>query len=155
MKFQVSPLGIATFAPLFALSDEALSARHAVRRVVQQQPGFPCRVSLRDAEPGEKVILVHFEHHAVASPYRSSHAIYVRESASEARLEPEEVPTMLRTRLLSLRSFDGAGMMVDADVSEGSAIEASISRLLSASASRYIHIHFARPGCYAAQVFRA
>ena len=154
MPFQISALPAARFVPLFALTDEALAAHGGLRRVADRSPGFPCRVSLRDAEPGEELILVNYEHQPARSPFRSTHAIYVRRAAVEARLAPGEVPEMLRSRLLSLRAFDDAGMLVDADVVEGREIETAIERLLAAAGAAYVHVHFARPGCYAARVDR-
>jgi hypothetical protein len=71
-----------------------------------KKPGYPRRVSLCDAEPGESVMLVHFEPQPALTPYRASHAIYVREDARQADLEPGVVPEMLRMRLLSVRAFD-------------------------------------------------
>ncbi len=152
MAFQISSLPD-SFAPLFRLTDAELAARGAIRQVVDESPGFPCRVSLRDAAVGETVILTHFEHHAVASPFRASHAIYVREGAAQAVLAANEVPATLRTRLLSLRAFDRDGMLVEADVVEGRELEPVIERLLANAA--YLHIHFAKPGCFAARVDRA
>jgi hypothetical protein len=111
-------------------------------------------VSLRDAEPGETVLLLHHEHHAVSSPFRAAYAIYVREGAVEARPPAGAVPEMLRSRLLSVRAFDGAGMLVDADVVEGTALKTVIERLLGAATAEYLYVHFARPGCFAARVDR-
>ena len=154
MCFQISGLPAAPFAPLFAMSDAELAARDVVRRVADKRPGFPCRVSLRDAEPGETVLLLNYEHLAVASPYRSRHAIYVRENATEAHLAVNEVPEVLLTRLLSVRAFDCDGMMVEADVVEGREIAAAIERLLDHVGADYLHIHNAKPGCFAARVDR-
>ena len=68
MDFRISGLSVAPFAPLFGLSDAELAARNAVRRVCDAKPGFPCRVSLMDAEPGERVLLLHHEHQPAAPP---------------------------------------------------------------------------------------
>jgi hypothetical protein len=154
MTFQVQALPQSVFSPLFELDDDALTARGAVRRVADHAPGFPCRVSLRDAEPGERVLLLNYEHHAARSPFRSTYAIYVREGAEEARPAPGEVPEMLRTRLLSVRAFDEVGMLLDADVVEGHSVEATMTRLFERRDASYLHLHFARPGCYAARVER-
>jgi len=154
MTFRITGLPAASFTHLFALSDAELATRSAVRRITDDRPVYPCRVSLTDAAPGQPVILVHFEHHAVASPYRASHAIYVREG--EATYDAvDEVPDQLRRRLLSLRGFDANGMMTGADVIEGVALEAAIAQLFSEPRARYLHVHFAKPGCYAARVERA
>ncbi|HEY0682450.1 MAG TPA: DUF1203 domain-containing protein [Steroidobacter sp.] len=154
MHFQISGLPLNSFAPLFALSDEELAHHDAVRAIADRSPGFPCRVSLQDAEVGERLILLNYEHLAVASPYRSRHAIYVRESATEAQLGSDEVPAQLRTRLLSVRAFDGRGMMKGAEVTPGTALERVIELLFSTPDVTYLHIHNAKPGCYAARVDR-
>jgi hypothetical protein len=155
MAFQISGLPAAQFAPLMTMTEAELAAHGARRVVADRRPGFPCRVSLCDAEPGESVLLLNHEHLPAAGPYRSRHAIYVRERAREARLQIDEVPESLRIRLLSVRAFDAAGMMLDADVVDGSGLETLIERLFEAAAARYLHVHNAKPGCYAARVDRA
>jgi uncharacterized protein DUF1203 len=154
MQFRIQGLPAELFTELFTLSDAALAARNAVRRVADAKPGFPCRVSLTDAEPGDEVILTHFEHHPVASPFRASHAIYVRrgEQTFDA---VDQIPEQLRLRLLSVRGFDGAGMLIAADVVDGRELEGTIARVLADDRAAYLHVHFARPGCYAARVVRA
>jgi hypothetical protein len=154
MSFRIRGLPATPFADLFSMSDQQLSARAAVRRIAASKPGFPCRISLTDAEVGDEVILVNHEHHAVASPFRASHAIYVR--AGEQQYDAvDRVPPMLRSRLLSLRAFDADGMLVDADVVDGTSLEALIEHQFAQPKTQYLHIHFARPGCYAARVDRA
>jgi hypothetical protein len=154
MDFQISGLPLAEFKPLFALTDGQLAERHIVRRIVDEFPGFPCRVSLCDAEPGERVLLVNYEHLAVASPYRSRHAVYVRENAVEAHPAVNEVPEVLSRRLLSLRAFDDAGMLREADVVEGKQVVPVIERMLGDPKVAYLHVHNAKPGCFAARVDR-
>jgi len=154
MHFRIRGLPAEPFTDLFTLSDAELAQHCAVRRTVDADHGYPCRVSLTDAKIGDEVILVNYEHLAVATPYRSRHAIYVREG--EVRFDAvDEVPQMLRKRLLSLRGFDGDGMMTSADVVEGRDIEAAIARQLADPQTRYLHAHIARPGCYAAHIERA
>lgn len=153
MSFRITGLSPETFQHLFTLSDAELATRGAVRRIVDRKPGFPCRISLTDAEPGQEVILTHFEHHAVASPYRASHAIYIRQG--EQRYDAiDQVPEQLRLRLLAVRAFDRAGMMLEADVVDGHALEPVIERMLGDPRADYLHVHYAKPGCYAARVER-
>jgi len=154
MDFKITGLPAAAFRSFFSLSDAELAARSAVRMLADRRPGYPCRVSLRDADPGETVLLVNFEHLAVATPFRSRHAIFVRENAAEARLEMNEVPEVLRTRLLSLRAFDTAGMMIAADVVDGCELAPAIHRMLKVREVLYLHVHNAKPGCFAARVDR-
>jgi hypothetical protein len=155
MNFQITGLPLSDFAPLFAMTDQQLAAREAIRVVSDGRSGYPCRVSLRDTEAGESLILVNYEHLAVASPYRSRHAIYVREAAREAELDVNEVPALFRSRLLSVRAFDSKGMMQTADVVPGTAIENAIEEMFGNTAVEYLHVHYAKPGCYAARVDRA
>lgn len=155
MDFRISGLAPQPFAKLFSMDDGELARHRALRRIVDAKPGAPCRVSLEDAGPGEEVILVHHEHHAVDSPYRASHAVYVRRLAREAFDRVNEVPPALASRLLSVRAFDAAGLMVGADIAEGREIPALIARLFADPAAAYLHAHYARAGCYAARIDRA
>ncbi|HET9625993.1 MAG TPA: DUF1203 domain-containing protein [Kofleriaceae bacterium] len=154
MTFRIQGLPAEPFAPLFSLDDAALAGRGALRRIADDRPVYPCRISLTDAAPGDELILTHFEHHPVASPYRASHALYVRRG--EVQYDAiDEIPDQLRRRLLSVRAFDRAGMLVTADVVDGSALAPAITTLLADPRADYLHLHFARPGCYAARVVRA
>lgn len=155
MSFRVCALPMEPFASLFELSERELRERHALLRVADRKPGFPCRVSLVDAEIGETVLLVNYEHQSAATPFRSSHAIYVRAGAVQAQCAVGEVPPLLRTRLISLRGFDAEGMLVGADAIEGTGLEEAIERLFEGERIAYLHLHYAKPGCYAARVERA
>ena len=155
MDFRIVALPAASFALLFGLSGQELAARGALRCVADRRPGFPCRVSLRDADPGESLLLLNHEHLPVAGPYRSRHAIYVREHAVDCVPAVNEVPAVISSRLLSVRAFDAAGMMVDADVTDGAHVASLISRYLDNPRVDFLHLHNARPGCYAARAVRA
>jgi hypothetical protein len=153
MSFRISGLAAEPFEHYFTMDDTDLAQAGAVRRIADSKPGFPCRISLTDAEIGDEVLLINFEHLPTDSPYRSRHAIYIRRN--EYRFDANDaVPAMLRTRLLSLRAFDDAGMMVGADVVEGTEIEHAIAAQFGNPQTRYLHIHFAKPGCFAARVDR-
>lgn len=153
MHFRISGLPAEQFEEWFTLSDEALAARRAVRVVADDAHGYPCRISLTDAEPGQSLILLNYEHHSADSPFRSNYAIYIREGEQQYS-EVDAVPDQLRRRLLSVRGFDRNGMLRDADVAQGTALEPLIERLFDDDAIAYLHIHMARPGCYAARVDR-
>ncbi len=152
MSFRIQGLPAETFTHLFTMSDAELAQAGAVRRVADD--ASPCRVSLTDATPGEEVILVNHEHHAVDSPYRMRFAIFVR--AGETTFDQvDTVPEQLRGRMLAVRAFDAQGMMVAFELAKGALVEQSIERLLADERAAYLHIHFAAPGCYAAKVLRA
>lgn len=154
MSFQIHALPAEPFSPLFALSDDALRGRGIRRVVADGRPVYPCRVSLQDAGEGETLLLLPHEHHVVDTPYRASGPIYVREAATLAQPGVDDVPALLRTRLLSLRAYDARGMMAWADVVEGAEVEACIARLFAIDRVAYLHIHYAKPGCYACRVER-
>ncbi len=155
MSFRIQGLPAEDFAPLFALSDEALAERGAVRRIADgRKPGAPCRVSLTDAKAGDELILVNYEHHPVDSPYRMRFAVYVRKG-EETFNEVDEVPEQLRLRKLAVRAWDKDAMMIGHELVDGRELESAIDRLFANPAAKYLHIHFASPGCYAARVERA
>ena len=155
IPFQLVPLPIERFASLLTQGDEELRTIGVRRMVVDKKPGYPCRVSLVDAEPAEEVLLIPFAHHDVASSYRASGPIFVRVNAQTVKLEVDEIPTMLRSRLLSIRAYDSAAMMVGADVVMGSELEEQIWRFFGDNRVEYLHVHNARPGCYNCRVDRA
>jgi hypothetical protein len=153
--FRITGLPLTSFAPLFALDDNQLAQKGARRLIVDAKPGFPCRVSLQDAEIGERVILLPFAHQPVDSPYRASGAIFVRESAKEAVLAPNELPEVVRSRVLSVRAYDDNGMMLNATVTPGSELETQIESFFADSRVSYLHLHNAGAGCYSCRVDRA
>ena len=152
LSFRITGLSAQPFAHLFGLSDAELATHGAVRF---RGEGLPDRVALRDTAGDETVLLVNHEHQPADTPYRSRHAIFVSELAAEPFDAVNTVPDTLRRRMLSLRGFDAAGMMVDADLVDGQQIETLIERLLAQPEIDYIHAHFARRGCYAALIRRA
>ena len=154
MTFRIEGLSPAPFIDLYGLDDDELARRGALRYLVDKQPGFPDRIELRDAAPGETVLLVNHVSQPAATPYRASHAIFVREGATKAFDEVGVVPEVFRPRLLSLRAFDAAGMMVDADVVEGAKVEGLILRLLEDARVDCVHAHYAKRGCFAARISR-
>lgn len=155
MTFQFHALSPEPFAALFALDDDALHAR-GTRRVRATAPvGFPCRVSLADAEPGDSLVLVHHLHHDVPTPFRASGPVYVREGAVQARPTPGEVPAFLRVRVVSLRGYDAGGMMQQADVVDGGGIDAALAGLFANAAVAYVDVHSAKPGCFLCRATRA
>jgi hypothetical protein len=155
MSFRITGLPAERFTHLFALSGAELARHRALRKTCDEKPGFPCRVSLQDAEPGETVLLLNYEHLPVDSPYRSSHAIYVREREQASFDEVNEVPPALLPRLLAVRAIDAQGMIVAADVVEGRALVPLVEQYLADAEVAYLHAHFARRGCFAARIDRA
>ena len=137
------------------MSEAELAEHNVVRMAVTAKPGSPCRITLEDAEPGENVLLVNYEHLPVDTPYRSAHAIFVREGAEGAAEFVDAIPEQLAIRLLSVRAFDADGMMTDADVFDGSELEVRIAGFFADPKVAYLHAHNAKRGCFAARIDRA
>ena len=154
MTFQIHALPMAPYAHLFDLDDNTLTAQGARRVIATTKPGFPCRISLEDADPGDELILLNHQHLVANSPYASAHAIYIRRDAIEAHPETGDVPEVLASRLLSVRAFDADHMMLDADVVEGTDLARKLESMFEDPDVDIIHIHNARQGCFAAKATR-
>lgn len=155
MAFRVRGLSPEPFRHLFGLDDAALAAAGAQRYVVDQAPGFPDRIEVRDLQPGETALLLNYVHQPADTPYRASHAIFVREGATDACDAVDRIPEAIRIRPISLRAFDAAGQMLDADLLDGRDMEAAIARMFALPQVAYLHAHYAKRGCYAARIDRA
>jgi len=155
MSFQIHALAPSQFEPLFTLSDSELTKARATRMIVEEKPGYPCRVSLADAEIGETVILVNFQHQPAESPYQATHAIFVRQNVEQAFPDIGVVPESIKIRLISVRAFDDEHNMINADVVDGSRLSESIQAIFQDKKVAYLHLHNAKPGCFAARVTRA
>jgi hypothetical protein len=153
-SFQLVGLPAAPFAPLFSLSETELSDIHAQRVVAISKPGYPCRVSLDDAEIGDELLLLPYTHQPAPSPYRAAGPIFVRKGARQAVVEPGVVPAYVTRRLMSVRAYDALGWMTDATVCPGAETAAAIERLFEDARVAYIHLHNANRGCFSCAVRR-
>ena len=155
MSFRITGLSPQPFRHLFGLSDAALAAHGARRIRVESTPGTPDRIGLRDLEPGESALLLNYEHQPADTPFRAAHAIFVHEGTLAAYDRIDEVPDVLRRRMLSLRAFDAGNEMIDADLVDGRELEPALDRFFADPDVAYLHAHSARPGCYVARIDRA
>lgn len=153
-SFQLTGLPHEQFESLFALSDEQILTVGAVRRVATENFGFPCRVSLQDAEVGEELLLLPYQHQSAASPYRASGPIFVRRGARQCELPAGVVPPYVSRRLISLRAYDVNHMMIDAVVCEGPTVAEQLERSFSRPEVAYVHLHDAKRGCFSCAASR-
>lgn len=155
MSFVFTGLPLADYQPLFGLSDAELAQQGAIRYVSDDPVGYACRITLADAAPGESVLLLNYEHLPVDTPYRSRHAIFVSESATQTARLVDEVPAFLKVRpTISLRAYDAGHMMLEAAVVPGAELAALIARMLDNPQVDYLHAHHAGRGCFAARIDR-
>lgn len=154
INFQIKSLEFKKFEYLFNLTDIQLIKINAKKLVVDESPGYPCRISLEDAKIGETIIAMSFMHHDVDSPYKSSGPIFIRQNSATAKININELPKVLENRHLSLRAYDSKNMMVNALTVQGNDIGNKIQYLFADNIVEYIHIHNANPGCFSCSVDR-
>lgn len=154
MSYVIRGLDPTPFLPLFDRSDAELSAKGALRYIVDEPDSFPDRVSLTDLPLGERVLLVNHEHLPGPGPYRSRHAIFVAERAAQPARYEACVPPAMARRLLSVRAFDARRMIVDAEVMQGGDLDAWLRQSFKDESVRFIHVHAARRGCFLAEATR-
>jgi hypothetical protein len=155
MDFHFSGLPLEPFKSLFTLSDDELLVRGMRRCIADSKPGFPCRVTLEDAEPGEPLILLSYPHQpASKSPYQSQGPIFVRQSAKEPYRPEMGTPPVLASRLLSLRGYDNEDLIIEAEVVDGKDVAGALARFFADDHVSYVHIHYASRGCFACRVDR-
>jgi hypothetical protein len=153
-SFRLVGLAAETFDTFFAMSDVELAALGARRVIADAMPGYPCRVSLVDAEAGEELLLLSHEHLSARSPYRASGPVYVRQGARRAALAPGEIPACVTRRLISVRAYDAASMMVVGEVCEGADAGPVIERLMADAAVAFVDLHNANRGCFSCRAER-
>ncbi len=154
MTYRIQGLSPEPFRPLFGLSEAKLAEHQALRVTADKDFGFPCRITLEDAPPGETLILLNHVSQDAATPYRASHAIFVREGAAEPATYVDEAPPVFAGRTLSLRGFDAGGMMRDARLALPGEAEPAIHALFDQPGIETIHAHSATRGCFVARIER-
>lgn len=155
MAFRITGLAPEPFQSLYGLPEQDLASFGVKRYIVDSNPGFPDRIEMKDAEPGQSVLLLNHVCQPAKTPYRASHAIFIREWATQAYDAVDQVPESMRIRLLSLRAFNDDGMMLDADVADGMVMEPVVTRMFANPEVSYIHVHNAKQGCYSGRIDRA
>ncbi len=148
IDLSVKALDYKLFSKYFSLSASELETFGAYLFVADEHPCYPCRVSLQDAEIGETVLAITYEHHAVQGPYKSSGPIFIRKNAITANLGVNEIPMMLRHRLLSVRGYNASSLMLEGETVAGEKLEAVLVKQFQNDAVEYIHVHNAGPGCF-------
>ena len=155
MGFIVRGIVAEKFRHLYGRTDAELAALGVHASVVSEKPGAPCRVSLRELEAGERVLLLNYCHLEADSPYRSSHAIFVADGAERGVTEPGQLPEVIACRsLISVRAWDDAGMMLDARLVNGPEAAPVFRDMLALDGVSCLHTHTAGRGCFLARVDR-
>ena len=153
--FRIRGLAPAPFAPLFALDDDALAARGIQRFTVREPHAAPCRISLVDAEPDERLLLLAYEHQPAASPFQARGPIFIREGLETPFDAVNVIPDAVKRRTISARAYDNEAMMIEGELVQGEALAPLLETWLARPEVDVVHLHYARRGCYAALAQRA
>lgn len=154
MAYQITGLSPELAKPFQDATAEELSVLGAVQMTATSNPGFPCRISLEDAEVGEQVVLFHHTSHDVDSPYRSSYAIFARTGLTAAAQFTDAVPPVFESRTLAMRAFGKDAMLKTASLALPGDADRSIRQLFELAELAYIDVHNAAHGCFVARVER-
>jgi hypothetical protein len=154
MTYRIEGLRPERFAALIGSSDNELARSNALRVVAGSKPGFPCRITLKDAEAGEPLILFNFVSHDVETPFRTAYAIYVRETAREAAIYEDRIPPLFERRILGLRGFDSDGMLCKALLALPGEADQRIREMFADPGVATVHAHNAAHGCFLACIER-
>ncbi len=155
MNFRILGLPLEPFGSLFELDDAALDARQIRRFVADEPRSAPCRVTLEDALPGERLLLLNYEHQPAPTPFRARGPIFVREAARTAFDAVGRTPEVFQGRTLSARGYDRSGMMVKGQVAPGEDIAGVLESWFDDPSVDEIHLHYAARGCFAARAVRS
>jgi len=154
MNFQIHSLAPAPFDAFFKMSDAQLLAHSIVKTIVTEANSTPCRVSLKDADVGATVLLLNHQHLQGQTPFQASHAIFVTQDVQQSYPEVNQVPQVIHSRMVSIRAFDKQQMMVQADIAQGLEVSEKIQLMLNDKNIEFLHLHYAKHGCYIARVTR-
>jgi hypothetical protein len=154
MTYRIDGLRPEDFSGLLGLGEDALARRGARRVIADSKPGYPCRVSLEDAEPGETLVLFNHVSHDVPTPFRSAYAVYVRDGVRKPASYIDETPPVFEGRALGLRGFDAEGMLRGALLALPGEADAKVRALFERAEIETIHAHNAAAGCFAAKIVR-
>jgi hypothetical protein len=125
-------------------------------RAVVAEGREPCRRCLRNAQPGESLLLLPYDPFLVRSPYTGEGPVYVHADGCEQHAgEPDVLPEQVDApRVFSLRAYDADAMLLEAEVIPAEHLDARARALLGNGAA-FLHAHFAGPGCFAFRMDRA
>ncbi len=127
-----------------------------LRRLAADHPS-PCRVCLREAVPGEAVLLGSYHLPRPRGIYWTPSPIFVHAAPCVPFTEPDTIAPILRGRMISVRAYDAADQCVYdlGFAGDGDAIEAPLARALDDPRTAFVNVHTARPGCLLCRVERA
>jgi hypothetical protein len=143
--------------PADVLDDVRASGRDVSGHPVQPVDaggGEPLRCCLRDAEPGERLVLFGYEPPLPPSPYREIGAVFAH--ADRCAGADDRYPTDWYGRPQVLRAYDGRGWIHPTTrVHDGTDPDAAIAAVFADPDVAFIHSRNVAYGCYMFTIARA
>ncbi len=117
--------------------------------------GEPLRCCLRDAAPGEELLLFGYEPALPTSPYREIGPVFAHATACPGEPAPDSYPSDWYGRPQVLRAYDERGWIHPVTrVHDGTRPEAVIAEMLAEPGVTQIHSRNVAYGCYMFAVTR-
>ncbi|QKW10764.1 DUF1203 domain-containing protein [Streptomyces sp. NA04227] len=110
--------------------------------------GEPLRCCLRDAGPGDRLLLFGYEPPLPASPYRERGAVFAHAEPCAGLTDDAAYPPQWRGRPQVLRAYDARGWIHEATTHDGRDPEAVIAELFADPEVVRIHSRNIAWGCY-------
>jgi hypothetical protein len=117
-------------------------------RVVRHSGGTPLRCCLREADAGERVVLIAYRPFAVGGPYAEVGPVFVHAERCEGYTGTSRYPEGFRHRQQLLRAYDPRGRQVENVIVDGVRAELAIEDLLDRHDVAFVHSRNVLAGCY-------
>jgi len=117
--------------------------------VVDSAGGTPLRCCLREANIGERVVLIAYQPATVGGPYAEVGPVFIHAEACEGYTDAHRYPDSFRQRRQLLRAYDADGRIVDAMIAQnGDEAEGGCAAFFARPDVAYIHSRNVLYGCY-------
>lgn len=122
---------------------------NTIRRVAATAGGAPCRHCLRDAQAGDMMLLGSYNLLAPLGIYWTPSPIFVHADACARYDAADDVPEIVRTRLVSVRAYDRDDQCLYdlGQAVQGTAVDPFLTRAIGDARTKFVNIHTAKPGC--------
>jgi hypothetical protein len=115
----------------------------------------PCRQCLRNAQPGERMVLAGYSPFRQPGVYKEVGPIYIHADECEPYADSEAFPPEIKKgRTLTLRAYNHQHAIQDALLADEKTAEQTLERLLGDERVAYVHARNAAYGCFMCAVER-
>jgi hypothetical protein len=116
---------------------------------IDQDGGAPLRCCLREARPGERLLLIAYIPPGTAGAYAERGPVFVHAERCDGYLTPNEYTPEFAHRQQVVRAYDGQGRLADGVLAaDGRQAQAVIGELLARPGVELVHLRNVGYGCY-------